>query len=499
MSNPGEGNGGGVRPGLGPRALAGWVAGPAAFLLIFAAPTSDALGPEGVRTAALGALMAIWWLTEAIPIPATALLPLVLLPLLGVGTIRDASAPYANPIIFLFLGGFLIALGMQRWKLHRRIALAVLSRVGSRPSSLIGGFMVATAFLSMWVSNTATAMMMLPIGLSVLGLLDRGRQPPPGGGDSPPGEPAFAVPLLLGIAYAASIGGLGTIIGTPPNALLVGYMEESLGVRIGFARWLLLGVPIVVVALPIAYLVLTRLVFRVSRSPKAEVATLIEAKRREQGPITGPEKMVAGVFAATALLWIFRPLLQRWIPGLSDAGIAMSGGLALFLLPADVRRGVFVLDWEWARRVPWDVLILFGGGLSLASAIDRTGLNLWLGAHASGLASWPAVLFILLMTTFIILLTELTSNTATAAAFLPILGAVAPAVGLHPLALTVPLALAASCAFMLPVATPPNAIVYGAGRVTVPEMARAGIVLNVAMIAVITVAAVLLVPLVFGI
>ncbi len=453
----------------------GLVLGPALFLLLWALPVPAGLEAAAWRTAAVGALMAVWWITEAIPIPATALLPLVLFPVLGIGGIREAAAPYANPLVFLFMGGFMLALGMQRWGLHRRIALNIIRRIGTRPRSIVAGFMIATALLSMWVSNTATAMMMLPIGLSVIELVRPGRTAAEAVADGQP----FAVALMLGIAYAASIGGLGTTIGTPTNAFMVGFMDEAYGYQIGFAQWMLVGLPIVLVGIPLAFWVLTRLVFPVKIDTLPGGRRLIEAELEQLGPIGRGEALVAGVFGAVALLWITRPLLAGLVPGLSDAGIAMLGAVLLFLLPVDLPRGVFVLNWRTAEELPWGVLILFGGGLSLAAAINDTGLAAWIGAALGGIGSWPAWLVLLVITSVVIFLTELTSNVATAAAFLPILASAATGLGENPLLFVVPAAIASSCAFMLPVATPPNAIVYGSGVLTVPQMARAGIWLNV--------------------
>lgn len=476
---------------------AGVSTGVAVFLAVLALPAPADLAPEAWRTAAVAFLMAIWWLTEAVPIAATALLPIVLLPLVGAGTITEVAAPYANPIIFLFLGGFLIALSMERWQLHRRIALGILSRVGGRPAAILAGFMAATAFLSMWVSNSAVALMMLPIGLSVVGYVEPAGESGSGEGTAP--TTGFALALMLGIAYAANIGGMGTLVGTPPNAFLAGFVQESYGIEIGFAAWLKLGLPLVLLALPLVYLVLARLMTRGAGTGDAAGAReAIRSELAALGPVTPAEKRVALVFVLAAGLWIFRPLLEPWIPGLSDAGIAITCGLLLFLLPAE-RAGRRVLDWEWAERLPWGVLILFGGGLSLAAAIDRTGLNTWLGGGAAGLADWPPWLFIGLVTAIVVMLTELTSNTATAAAFLPILGAVAVEVGWDPRLLAIPTALAASCAFMLPIATPPNAIVYSSGRVTIAQMARAGMWANVIMTILITALTLLLLPLAFGV
>jgi sodium-dependent dicarboxylate transporter 2/3/5 len=436
--------------------------------------------------------MALWWITEAIPIPATALLPLVLFPLLGAGTIRDAASPYANPLIFLFMGGFMLALAMQRWGLHRRIALHIIRRMGTQPSSIVAGFMISSAFLSMWVSNTATAMMMLPIGLSVIELASDDRL-------SPPGRNPFAVALLLGIAYACSIGGLGTLIGTPPNAFMAAFLSETYGIEIGFAEWMLVGIPIVVIGLPICFWVLTRVAFPIRGQQLAGGEQLISRELEAIGPMSRAEKMVAVVFALTAFAWIFRPLLAKWIAGLTDPGIAIAAAIIAFVVPVNLRRGEFLLNWDWARRVPWDVLLLFGGGLSLAAAIQHTGLATWLAHTLQGLSAYPTLLTVVAATALIIFLTELTSNTATAAAFLPILASVAQGIGRDPLLLVVPAALAASCAFMLPVATPPNAIIYGSGRLTIPQMARAGLLLNISFIILITAAAYTLVPLVLGI
>jgi solute carrier family 13 (sodium-dependent dicarboxylate transporter), member 2/3/5 len=458
----------------GRRQRIGMVAGALAFALILLLPAPEGVSVAGWRVAAVGVLMAVWWMSEALPIPVTALLPLPLFPLLGVGTIDEAAAPFANPVIFLFLGGFCIAQAMQRWDLHRRIALNVIRLTGTRPVPLIGGFMVAAAFLSMWVSNTAVAVMMLPIGLSVVQLA----QPDVEVGAGPL-ESNFGVALMLGIAYATSIGGIATLVGTPPNALLAGYMRESHGIEIGFGEWMAVGLPVTVLMLPVTWLLLTRVVYRPGIRTLPGGVALIARELEALGPRSRGENVVALVFAATAALWIGRPLLAGIVPGLSDAGIAIAAAIALFMIPVDLRQGRFALNWEWARRLPWDVLILFGGGLSLAAAISRSGLAAWIGTALGGLHALPLIALTLLVTTVILFMTELTSNTAAAATFLPILGALALSIGINPLELAVPAALAASCAFMLPVATPPNAIVYGSGYVTVPQMARAGVLLNV--------------------
>lgn len=470
----------------------GLAAGPIILVIFLSFPAPPGLSPAGWNVAAVGMLMATWWITEAIPIPATALLPLVLFPVLGVGSVTDVAAPYANPLIFLFLGGFMIAIGMQRWELHRRVALRVIKAVGVRRRSVIVGFMASAAFLSMWVSNTATAVMMLPIALSVIELSRANA-------DRPGKSTHFATALVLCIAYSCSIGGLGTLIGTPPNALLAGFMMETYGMQIGFAEWMLAGIPLVFIGLPIAYFILTRLVYPVGTGDLPGGQELLDNELEKLGPMSRAEKMVGAVFLLTAVLWVIRPLLEGALPGLSDASIAVFGALLLFLLPVRLSEGEFLLNWESAKKLPWDVLILFGGGLSLAAAIDQTGLAAWIGGGLDVIHAWPLVLVTLLLTVVVVVLTELTSNTATAAAFLPIVASAAIGIGENPLLFAVPVALAASCAFMLPVATPPNAIVYGSGAVSIPQMARSGIILNVLFTLLITAATYTLILWVFGV
>lgn len=466
----------------------GLLLGPAAFVVLLMLPAPAGMAIEAWRVAAVAVWMAVWWSTEAVPVPVTALLPIVLFPLLGINGITAAAAPFAHPLIFLFLGGFLIAAGIQRWNLHRRIALNLVLRVGTKPTRLVAGFMVATAFLSMWVSNTATTMLMLPIALSVIAELttDEGRA-------------NFSRALLLGVAYAASIGGLGTLIGTPPNALLAAFAAETYDIQIGFARWMAVGLPLVLVLGPLTWLLLTRVIYPVPAHLRAGGRALVEDHLRDLGPITTPERRVAVVFAATAALWLVRPLLEDLpgLTGLSDTGIALIGGIVLFLLPAGPGRGR-LLDWSQVAALPWGTLILFGGGLSLADAASSSGLAGWIGAALGALADWPALLLVGAVVTVVVFLTELTSNTATAAAFLPLMGALALATGLAPLDLMAPVAIAASAAFMLPVATPPNAIVFGSGAVAIGDMIRAGLWLN--LIAIVTISLLLppLLGLVFG-
>jgi len=466
------------------RRTIGLAGGLAAFLVMLALPAPEGMAPAAWRTAAVAVLMATWWITEAIPVYATGLLPLAVLPLLGIGDMRSAAAPYANPVIFLFLGGFLIALCIQRWNLHQRIALTLLSVTGTGARQLVGGFMVATAFLSMWVSNTATAMMMLPIALSVIALLEK---------DDAHHMPVAGLntALVLAIAYGANVGGMATLVGTPPNALLAAYFDQTYGVTIGFAQWMVFGVPLMLVLLVISWLVLTRVSFKLPRTSIPGAGELIAAKKSALGAIVRGEKIAGGAFLAAAALWIFLPLINDTLPdlGLTDAGIAMSVALALFVIPVDLKRGEFAMNWDWAAKVPWGVLLLFGGGLSLASGATDSGLADWIGEAMSGLGGAPTWLMLLVVVGVVVYLTEVTSNTATTATLLPILSGLALGLGENPLLLCVPAALAASCAFMLPPATPPNAVVFGSGHVTIPQMARAGMWLNVACIAVLTLVA----------
>ncbi len=476
----------------GARQWSGWLLGPAALVATLILPAPDGLSPEGWRTAGAALLMAVLWITESLPIPVTALLPLLLFPALGLGDVREAAAPYANPIIYLFLGGFVIALAMQRWHLHRRLAIALIGAMGTRPRRIVLGFLLSSALISMWVSNTATAMMILPIASSVLLLLPREA----GARASLRG---FDTALMLSVAYGATTGGMATLIGTPPNALLAAYASSTYQLELGFGRWMLLGVPVMLAALPIVYVVLTRVSFRLGDVEVPGMAALIARERAGLGPLSRPELSVAIVFTATALAWVFQPLIARAAPLVSDTTIAIAGAVAMFLIPVDARRGRFLMDWASTRTLPWEVLLLFGGGLSLAGQIERHGVSRYLGGLADGLGGVPDLAVLCLVTFLILMLTELTSNTATAATFLPIVAATAVSLGQNPLLFLIPAALASNCAFMLPVGTPPNAIVFGSGAVTLPQMARAGFLLNVALVPVIVGLVLLLGPWVFGI
>jgi sodium-dependent dicarboxylate transporter 2/3/5 len=475
----------------------GLIAGPlAALVLGWVLPDTYIDSADGVvaftaagrATAAIAVWMAVWWLTEAISVYATALLPLVLMPLLDVAPAPTAAAPYAHELIFLFMGGFLIALAMERWGLHRRIALNTLRLVGDRATRVVGGFMGISALLSMWVSNTATTIMLLPVATSVIALV--ARQLGAAGPEAATRDDAspirnFALCILLGIAYSASIGGMGTPIGTPPNVLLLSYVKTYLGREIGFARWMAFALPLVVSFLPLTWLLLTRVLYpiRIARIEGGE--RLVADSLRALGPMSRAERIVLGAFGMAALLWVTRPLLNalelfggRPLAGLSDAGIAMLAAMILFVAPAERAPRRFVLDWDTAVKLPWGILVLFGGGLSLAAAIQANGVGELLASQVVGLADVPAMVIVLAVVIGIVFLTEVTSNTATTATLVPLLAAIAPGLGLEPMLLIVPAALAASCAFMMPVATPPNAIVFGSGLVPILAMSRAGFWLN---------------------
>lgn len=469
----------------------GLIIGPLVFVLMFISPSPEGLSDAGWRTAAVGLWMAIWWATEAIPVAVTAMLPLVLFPLLGIRDMKETAAPFANPIIYLFLGGFLVALAIERWNLHRRIALTVLHVTGANARSLVGGFMLAAALLSMWVTNTSTTLMILPIAISVIGVINHSVE-----GLDKTERRNFQVALLLGVAYGATIGGVATLVGTPPNAFLASFMRQEFGVAIGFAQWMLVGLPITAIMLPLAWQTLTRLAFPVDFHTSGAARAHLEDLRGKLGRMTTPERRVAFVFATMAIAWISRPFLNK-IPalaGLTDPGIAMAAGVLLFLIPSGVKRGQRLMNWQTAERLPWNILLLFGGGLTLAGAVSGTGLADWLGNNLTLIAELPLGFLVASVATLIIFLTELTSNLATTATFLPVVAELASKGGYEAIALTAPVALAASCAFMLPVATPPNAIVFGSGMVSIPQMVKAGALLNLIGIIVVSLAAVFLAP-----
>lgn len=481
----------------------GLVTGPVVFLLLMLGTGIEGLEPAGQAAAAVTLLMAIWWLTEAIPIYATALVPILLFPLTGVLSTQETTQNYGHELIYLFLGGFLVAIAIQKWGLHRRIAVTIIRLFGVQPRRLILGFMVATAFLSMWISNTASAMMMVPIGLAVVGQLATLLQRDAMDIDVRPGHFPFGMSLMLGIAYAASIGGIATIIGSPPNAIFVGYVSQVHGVEISFLQWMLYGLPVSMLGLIGVWFYLTYIAHPLKLGEFPGLADLIDAQHKALGPIRGPEGRVLFVFSLVAGLWIVRgalaPILQGvGLGGLTDTSIAILGALLLFLIPARLGADEFLLEWNDVREVPWGILILFGGGLALASGIEKSGLAGWLAGQLHGLENAPLLLVLGALVLLVIFLTEVTSNTSTATIFVPIVAVVAVVVGVHPYVLMITVVTAASCAFMLPIATPPNAVVFASEYVTMRQMMRAGIWLNLAFAVFIALVGWLWLPVVWG-
>ena len=455
--------------------------GIAAFALLLAFPV-DPGNVAASRLAAVAALMAIWWMTEAIPLVATALFPLVLFPLLGILPGRETAPVYINSSIILFIGGFMIAVTMQKWNLHRRIALAIIEVVGGGPARIVLGFMIAAAFLSMWISNTATAVMMVPIALAIVLQVEERL------GDR---AHSFTVGLMLGIAYGCSVGGMTTLVGTPPNLAFVRIHELLFpeAPSIAFGQWLVVALPAGALLLVIAWLVITQIMYR---APKdiAVAKSVIASERERLGPIAFEERAVLAVFATAALLWVFRvdltlgPVtvpgwsnLLPWPRFVDDGTVAITVASLLFFIPA--RKGGRVMEADVVLKLPWNVVLLIGGGLALAVGFQRTGLAGLIGGQFQAAGALPPFVLILLICFAITFLTELNSNTATTEMILPILASVGVLAGIHPLLLMIPATMSASCAFMMPVATPPNAIVFGSNRLTIAEMARAGIILNV--------------------
>lgn len=482
----------------------GYFLGPILFIIMLLMPPPAGMELVAWRVAAVTVLMAIWWITEAIPIPATALLPIALFPLLNIMPSAKATAPYANHLIFLFMGGFFIAVTMEKWNLHRRVALNVINLVGMSPQRLILGFMLATALLSAWISNTATAMMMVPIGIAVISQITKVSPSDLSSGEGT--KFSVAVALMLAIAWGASIGGIATIIGTPPNVVLVGQVKELYNVDITFLQWMLFGVPISLLLLFVAWLLLTKILFKFEDVDTKGVSKVIKEEIKQMGKPSKEEVLIilVGLFVVT--LWITKGLFNNWIDtnfpqfkGVHDATIGIIGALLLFIIPSDFSKGEFLLDWKTAVKIPWNVVLLFGGGLALAGGFQSSGLTAYLASQLTALEGVPMLIFIFAVVALTVFLTEITSNTATATLLVPVMGASAIALSIHPFGPIVAACVSASCAFMLPVATPPNAVVFGSGCVNVPQMAKAGLLLNFAAIVVITLLASYFLPLVWGI
>ncbi len=450
-------------------------------------------------TLAMLVWMAIWWLTEATDIRVTALLPIALFPLFGISTIKQATAPYASHIIYLFLGGFIIATAIQRWGLDKRIALAILRSIGNSPSRIVGGFMLATAFLSAFISNTATTAMMLPIGLSVIAilLLNNEESSPTNKNQSH----AFATCIMLSIAYAAIVGGISTVIGTAPNLFVVSFIRNSINTPyqqdISFLEWSKIGVPVALILLPICWWLLTKVLYKVDKLKLNHSSETLKNESLALGQMSYEEKTVLCVFGFTVFLWLSRTYLQNIefsfnekditpFSGLTDSSIAIFSAILFFIIPSKSNSNKFVLQWEDLINLPWGILILLGGGLSLAAAVQANGVTEFIGAQTTVLSFMPPFLILLIIISAVVFLTEMTSNTATTATLVPVLAAIAPTFNIHPYILIIPAAIAASCAFMLPIATPPNAIVFGSGHITMPQMRKTGFWLNLLCISIIT-------------
>lgn len=472
----------------------GLLLGPLLFILTLQFFQAEGLSEEAVAILACTLWIATWWITEAIPIAATSLLPVILFPLTGGLDLSSTTAAFGHKYVFLYIGGFILAMAIERWNLHKRIALTIIQFIGTNIKSIILGFMVATAFLSMWISNTATSVMMLPIGMAIIAQLR----------DNPKTieneNIIFGKALMLAVAYSASIGGMATLIGTPPNLILAGVVQDIYGVEITFSKWIVFGLPISLVLLFLCWQYLTTMAFSFQQKTFPGGRAEINRQLKALGTISYEEKAVLVVFVATAMAWISRSyLLNRFVPALDDTIIAIVAALVLFLIPASKGRNRALITWEEAVKIPWGILLLFGGGLALAQGFKTSGLAEWIGGQMILLESVALVFLILILVAAVNFLTEITSNLATTAMILPILAPMALAIGVHPYALMVAATVAASCAFMLPVATPPNAVVFGSGYLRIPDMVRTGIWLNLLSILLIVLAVYFLLPVVWGI
>jgi len=479
----------------------GLFAGPLAFLAVQFFATPVGLSEQGIAVMAVTLWMAIWWISEALPMEVTSLLPIVLFPLTGGLTLSDTTASYGHKFIFLFAGGFMLSIALERWNLHRRIALNIIRWVGSGQRRLLLGFMVAVAFMSMWISNTATTVMMLPVALAVIRNMKPNRdslhvsaESEQSNFEEDKNRTSFGTVLLLGLAYAASIGGMASLIGTPPNLIFAGVVEETTGIAIGFTEWMSIGLPISVVLLLLVWWVLGRKLSKI----EGEGMHMIREEIALLGPMKPEEKRVAWVFGLTAMAWMLRSqLLQQWIPALDDTIIAITAGILLFVVPnGDGSRKL--LTWKEAVGMPWGVLMLFGGGIAIASAFDSSGLSTWIGGQFIAFSHWPLFALLLITVWVVNFLTEITSNLATTAAILPLLAPLAVTLDVHPFLFMVGATTAASCAFMLPVATAPNALVFGSGELQLKHMVRYGLVFNLISVGIITLAVYYLLPLIWG-
>ena len=470
----------------------GLLLGPVLFLIVRLFLNSEGLSEEANATLACAVWIAIWWITEAVAIEVTALLPIVLFPLTGAISLQETTASYGHKYIFLFMGGFVLSIAIEKWNLHKRMALSIIKIVGTNVSQIILGFMVATAFLSMWISNTATSVMILPMGMAIVMQL---RDNPKTVEDE---NLIFGKALMLAIAYSASIGGMATLIGTPPNLVLAGVIEETYNTEISFSQWFVFGFPISISLLVLCWLYLTKVAFKFRQNKFPGGKNEILRQLKELGAISFEEKLIFLVFILTAFAWITRSfLLKKFIPQIDDTIIAIGAALVLFILPTK-EKGKQILQWTDAVKLPWGILILFGGGMALAKGFEQSGLAVWMGNQLTSLESFPLLLLLFILIAFVNFLTEITSNLATTAMLLPVLVSLASAIGVHHYFLLVGATVAASCAFMLPVATPPNAVVFGSGYLKISDMVKKGIWMNVLSIILLTLIVYYILPLMWG-
>jgi sodium-dependent dicarboxylate transporter 2/3/5 len=471
----------------------GLVLGPLLFIVTLLWFHPEGMSKEANAILASTLWVAAWWITEAIPIAVTSLLPIILFPLSGGMELKETTASFGHRYIFLYIGGFILAIAIERWNLHKRMALNIINLIGTNVKSIILGFMIATAFLSMWISNTATAVMMLPIGMAIIAqLMDNP--------DTIEDENLiFGKALMLAIAYSASIGGVGTLIGTPPNLVLAGVVQETYGIEITFSQWIVFGLPISIIFLFLCWKYITGYAFKFKQTAFPGGRAEISRQLGMLGKISFEEKMVLGVFAVTAFLWITRSfLLNPFIPQVDDTIIAIIAGISLFLLPASKGKKRAIITWDEAKKLPWGILLLFGGGLALAQGFKVSGLAEWIGGQMSLLEGASLLVLLFVLVAAVNFLTEITSNLATTAMILPILAPLAMVIDVHPYIMMVGATVAASCAFMLPVATPPNAVVFGSGYLKIPDMVRVGIWLNVVSIILLTLIVYLALPYLWG-
>ena len=468
------------------------ISGPLVFIIFLTIEPLEGLNPNAFMLLGITLWMAIWWIFEVVPIAVTALIPIILFPLFDVLPISETTSQYGHKFVFLYVGGFILAVAIERWNLHKRIALYIIKTIGSKASYLILGFMLATAFLSMWISNTATTVMMLPIAIAITNQIFEQNQ------DSQETNTYFSKAMMLSIAYSASIGGIATLIGTPPNLVLAGVLESLYDIKIGFFEWMTFAFPVSMILLFICWKYLTQVAFKLKSLKFTGGKSQIQEMIYKLGNLSYEEKMVGFVFLLAALGWIFRGLIEKVIPGIDDTIIAIAAAILLFLIPSKQEKGKKLLTWEEAVKIPWGIIILFGGGMALAKGFTETGLANWIASQITVFEGVIVIVFVLIVAAMVNFLTEVTSNLATTAMLLPILSPVALSFDMHPFLIMIAVTLSASCAFMLPVATPPNAIVFGSGYLKVSDMVKNGFLMNIISILIITLAVYFLMPVIFG-